>query len=340
MYLALVVTARCNAACTHCSTNCGPQRTESLPREKLLSLMDEAAELSRQTRDEWMHFSITGGEPFLDLPLLLEAIAHGHRLGAQMSCVSNAYWASSDAKARSLLARLKQAGLHLLCVSTSRFHQQFVKRTRVERALRIAREIGLKSQLKFVRTRSDPEDESHITEWAKGAGATLVQVIPLAPTLRADAALPDDEYVRRRHLPQERCPASAISIYETGAAYPCCTPGAVHPFFSLGDAHTSRLSTIRDRFHFGGKHQILRQHGPSYFARAIEKQGHGALLRRAYGNVCDLCTHIAHDPTMARIAEDAARQFELEQLRSILARAIGAPAEEASAVSINRGDLP
>jgi MoaA/NifB/PqqE/SkfB family radical SAM enzyme len=170
MYLGLIVTSRCNAACTHCSTSCGPQRTEALPRDRILTLMDEAAASSKASGDDWMHFSISGGEPFLDFPLLIEAIAHGHRLGAETSCVSNAYWASSDAKAQGLLEQLKVAGLDLLAVSTSRFHQQFVKRSRVERALRIARDIGLDTQLKFVRTRSDEEDEATITAWAESCG--------------------------------------------------------------------------------------------------------------------------------------------------------------------------
>lgn len=283
--------------------------------------MDEAADLSRQTRDEWMHFSIAGGEPFLDFPLLLEAVAHGHRLGAEMSCVSNAYWASSDDRARSLLIQLKQAGLALLAVSTSRFHEPFVKRSRVERALRIAREVGLRSQLKFVRTRSDPETEADISQWAESAGANVVQFIPLAPSLRAGAVVPEDEYIRPEPLPQGPCPASLISIDETGAAASCCTPGASGPFFSLGNAHTSSLAEIRDRFHLGGKPQILRQHGPAYFVQRLRVMGHADRLRDAYGDVCELCTHIAHDPVMSEIAEAAARDFEFDQLRSVLTSA-------------------
>lgn len=286
--------------------------------------MDEAAQLSDQTDDPSLHFSITGGEPFLDFELLRNIVAHGHRLGAEVSCVSNAYWASSDVKARALLEQLQDAGLDLLAVSASRFHEAYVKRTRVERALRIAQEIGLRSQLKFVTTRSDVETKAEITAWARNLGVSVVQFIPLAPFLRDGGVVPEAEYPRGLPLPQDACPASIIGVDENGAASMCCTPGTSGAFFSLGNVHAESLADIRDRFHLGGKPQILRDHGPSYFARKVLEHGHGARLRSAYGDVCDLCRHIAHDPVMAPIAEASARQFEREQLRSVLLAAAAA----------------
>ena len=320
MFLALIITARCNAACTHCSTSCGPRRHESLPREKILSLMDEAAALAPHDGTGELAFGISGGEPFLDFKLLRDVVAHGKCLGAQISCVSNGYWATSDQKARELLGQLQDAGLDSLAISTSRFHEEFVKRRRVERALRAASALGIDCQLKYVRTRSDTEDDAAIESWARSAGADQVQIMTLLPALREGARLADDEYPRGEALPAGPCPAPVMTVMESGEAYTCCTPGAFNRFFSLGNVHQSSLRRVSDRFHVGGKQQILRAQGPAAFVAEIQRRGHGARLRPAYGDVCELCTHIGQDPVMAAVAEDVAREFEMQQLEQLLGR--------------------
>jgi MoaA/NifB/PqqE/SkfB family radical SAM enzyme len=320
MKLGLILTSRCNASCGHCSTSCGPTRTEALPRHKIFGLMDEAAALSQ---DEPLKFGISGGEPFLDLELLLEVIAYGKRLGAsEVTCVSNAYWATSADKARDLLTQVRRAGLDMLAVSCSRFHLEFVKVKRVERALAAAREVGLPCAVKYVRLQSDPDSAESIEAWGRQLGATRVEIISILPHLRDGVTLPDSDYERRAGLPQGRCPAPIITVRETGEAYTCCTPGALGGFLSLGNTHETSLDEVSDRFYLGGKQQILRTHGPIHFARAAVAQGAGGRLRESYGGVCDLCTHVATDPVLAAIADESVRQFEQERFESILRQAV------------------
>lgn len=315
MKLVFMVTRRCNASCGHCSTSCGPSRSEALSRQDIFKVMDEAAALAEGGQ---LKFSITGGEPFLDLGLLRDVIAHGTALGADVSCVSNGYWATSPEKARTLLTDLKRAGLGLLAVSTSRFHQQFVKLQRVERALRAARDIGLPCALKFVRLRSDPDDADSMTAWGKAAGACRVEAFSVLPHLAEGVSLPEDEYIRDIGLPQGPCPAPVMTIAEDGEAYSCCTPGSIKPFYSLGNTRGAALFDLRNRFYLGGKQQLLRVQGPIQFARQVEARGEGHRLRSSYASVCDLCTHIASDGVMAAVAEDVARDFEMQQIESFL----------------------
>lgn len=320
MQLVFMITARCNASCTHCSTSCGPERDESLSRDTLFRVMQEAAALAQ---GEPLEFSITGGEPFLDFELLRAVIAHGTELGAIMSCVTNASWASSPAKARELLQTVKDDGLRLLAISTSRFHQQFIKVKRVETALAAARDTGIECVLKFVHGRSDALDPEQVTSWARGAGAQHVELLPLMPSLRAGATVPEPEYARAPGLPQGACPGAIINIAESGEAYTCCTPGAITDFLSLGNVHELPLERIRDRFYLNGRQQILRGRGPAFFAEKVQARGHGDRLRASYGSVCDLCTHIATDPVMRGIADECARTFERNQFEDILGRTAG-----------------
>lgn len=325
MKLALMYSARCNAACAHCSTSCGPHRTEQLSREKIFSLMDEAAALSK---DEPLKFGITGGEPFLDFEWLCDIVAYGQRLGAEMGCVSNGYWASSDEKAHSLLSRLKEAGLHVLSLSYSRFHQAYVHSRRVELALRTASTLGLQCELKVVRSRSDGVDEETIRNWAREAGAARVEIFSVLPHLREGAELPPREYQRRLGLPAGPCPGTLTTVSWDGEAYACAMPGAFQPYFSLGNVHRRTLESIQARQDLSGKQQILRSLGPIHFAREIQQRGLGHRLRKAYIGVCDLCTHIGSDPLMAPLAEAAAERFEIEQLQRILGLPAGfEPAE-------------
>ena len=330
-FVTFTVTSRCNAACTHCSTSCGPTKTESLSAEKIMSMMDEAAVLAGGQTPE---FCLTGGEPFLDFALLVRVVRHAKSIGADIACVTNASWASSDDRARKLIAELKDAGLALLCVSSSRFHEEFVKRSRVERALRVAAEFGLRTHVKFVRACSD-EDETSIRAWAKEAGAGELQIIPLYPTIRENAVVSHDEYDRTVESPGGPCPAAVLNVHEDGNTYMCCTPGSANAFFRLGNVHASPLRKLHDRFELGGIPQILRKHGPGWFVPEIRERGLGHRLRMSYIDVCDLCTHIAHDGEMAAVARESARTFELHQLRDILARAFAA--EEASPTTSTQG---
>lgn len=311
-----MLTARCNAGCGHCGTNCGPQRSEALPREKVLSLMDEAAALSR---GQPLEFGLTGGEPFLDFGLLRDVVSHGKRLGAEMGVVSNGSWAATDAEAERKLAVLKDAGLGLLNISTSRFHEAFISARRVERALRAARKVGLACSLKYVRAGSDTRSPDQVRQWAETAGADSVQDFPLLPYLREGEALPARDYARVDGLPAGPCPGPMMTVSWDGRAYPCCSPGAFNPFLALGSVHEMALAELRDRFYLSGKQQILREHGPIRFAKAVRTAGLASRLRKSYVSVCEMCTHIANDPAMAAVADEAAAAFEMQQLEKILA---------------------
>jgi MoaA/NifB/PqqE/SkfB family radical SAM enzyme len=316
MKLALLITAHCNASCTHCSTSCGPHRREHLSREQIFKLIDEAAEL---TSTEKLKVLLSGGEPFLDFDLLLEVIRYAKGKRAIVTVVTNAYWATSVERARDLLIQLKQAGLRSFAISTSRFHQQFIKRQRVERALQASREVGMRCTLKYVRTRSDALDREGIRSWATGVGAHDVQDFPLLPYLRTGASeQPETDYIRDAGLPNGPCPAAILTVREDGRAFTCCTPGSFTELLKLGHATRESLHEVNARFHFGGVQQILRHGGPGEFVEAIRAKGQSHRLRHNYASVCDLCTHIASEPILAAIATEIADALEVRQVKALV----------------------
>lgn len=280
-----------------------------------MRLMDDAASIWQKERaaGEPLHFSISGGEPFLEFARLQRLTMHGSSLGAVVGCVTNGSWATNDGVARSKLAALKASGLSLLAVSTSRFHQQFVKRERVDRALRVAGEVGLRTALKCAVTATDAESD-RLEDWVSSRNADQRETFPVLPYVRSGVSLPEVEYVRTEGLPTGRCPGASLTVREDGCAYTCCMPGAFTDFHSLGAVIETGLGPAFERFCTNGIQQVLRNEGPSYFACAIVKAGEGKRLRTHYEGVCDLCAHLGSDATMSAIARRIARRYALRQI--------------------------
>jgi hypothetical protein len=314
MDIALMLTRRCNAQCTHCSTDCGPAHRQALSSSKVFELMDEAARLTPP--GEQPIFRLSGGEPFLDLGQLLAIIRKGVAAGGTVSCVSNAFWASSDEKAAAVVRQVREAGLVSLAVSTSRYHQQYVKIERVRRAVAAAREAGLHTQLKIAYSAQDRQ-EGLVRAWSRLVGADETQKIPLVPHLRDGASLPEQHYPRRRGLPRGPCPAALLTVREDGAAYTCCTPGGYEPLLQVGNVYESPLDSIRDRFRFDPLLQVLRERGPGHLARRAIAAGHGERLRSSYSDVCELCTHIASDPVLSQCAGEGAQAYRKQWARRV-----------------------
>jgi len=321
--LGFLVTTRCNAACSHCTTSCGPTQTQALTTDTVRRLMDEAVALGRGEPPE---FFISGGEPFLDFAQLREVVAHGARLGGRVSCVTNAYWASA-ARADAMLSALRDAGLQTLAVSTSRYHQQYVRLERVQRALVTAHAKGMGTALKYAVTVSDRAQGEAFGKWMASAGVDLIEVFPVLSYVRDGFALPRRQLVRKHRLPTGACPAAVVTVREDGAAYTCCMPGAFTPLLRLGNVHHDSLEEIDARFHYQGVQRLLHARGPAHFARAAIAAGHGRRLRDGYASVCDLCAHIASDPVLAGVAAATAERFERAELRAVFRDLMdGAPA--------------
>lgn len=315
MRIGLLITQRCNAACTHCATSCGPDKTQSLTKAQIIQLMDDAAAIDRREADNDLEFSISGGEPFLDFPMLVEIVRHGALLGGIVSCQTNAYWASNEQKAQHMLQTLKEAGLRVLGVSISQFHDEFVRRARVERACRVARSLGITTIVKCALTTSDTS--SQLEDWAKGLEVDGREIFPIQPYLREGAQLPDADYKLLKILPTGRCPSAVLTVRENGKAYTCCMPGGFNEFLSLGNIHNETLDDMHRLFYVQGKQQILRKFGPIHFAEEIIRRGQGHRLRNGYTDVCDLCSHVTSDPEMASVAEELSVDLEVSQLKSV-----------------------
>ena len=138
----LMLTYWCPSRCACCYVFSGPdagrEETE-MSVELALTCWRGVRELAGQRGK--VH--ITGGEPFGNYERLktILQVACEERLGGLEKIETNAYWCTDDKLVRRRLAELKEFGLTKLQVSTDVYHQEYIPLERVERAVRIAREV-------------------------------------------------------------------------------------------------------------------------------------------------------------------------------------------------------
>lgn len=85
---------------------------------------------------------LTGGEPFLNVPLLIDIVRLANDLGLPGLFVeTNAFWCQRADDSRQLLLRLREAGLQGILISANPFVLETVPFARTRRAVSLAREI-------------------------------------------------------------------------------------------------------------------------------------------------------------------------------------------------------
>lgn len=145
----ILLSYRCTSECKHCMYTCSPRWADDwLSREDLFKILTQLSGRIQRSPlgndrigvNYGLHF--TGGEPFLNFDLLMEAVHTAHDLHIPSTFVeTNGFWAINDEDAEEKLWRLKDAGLHGVLISVNPFILEQVPFERTERAARIAREI-------------------------------------------------------------------------------------------------------------------------------------------------------------------------------------------------------
>jgi hypothetical protein len=145
----LMLSYRCNATCGHCMYACSPGWPADWisPADLEATLRALAATIQPGPRgpesmglNHGLHFS--GGEPFLNFPLLLEAAGLACELGIPSLFVeTNCIWARDDDETRKKLLALREQGVIGIMISINPFYLEHVPFERSERAIRVSQEV-------------------------------------------------------------------------------------------------------------------------------------------------------------------------------------------------------
>jgi hypothetical protein len=97
-----------------------------------------------QAAKAWHHrfqIHLTGGEPFLNFPLLLEGVRTAAELGIPCYVETNAGWCRREEEVEDKFKMLKEAGLNAILISCSPFHAEKIPPVRTFLAVRKALEV-------------------------------------------------------------------------------------------------------------------------------------------------------------------------------------------------------
>jgi hypothetical protein len=104
----------------------------------------EAVQAALEATHAWSHpfqVHITGGEPFLNFPLLRHTLKVCVDLGIPRYVETNAGWCVDEDEVRERLLILREEGLDAILISCSPFHAVTIPPHRTELAIRIAHEV-------------------------------------------------------------------------------------------------------------------------------------------------------------------------------------------------------
>lgn len=329
--LGLIITHKCNLKCRHCCNDSHPRRTGVVPFEDLARLIEEASGLPGIRE-----VGISGGEPFLLIPLVRRLVQLAGSRGLSSSITTNGFWAKAPARARATLADLRGCGLRSVCISTSPFHQEFLDLDDLKAAARIALEVGLSVTVNFVSTTSAPIGEFR-EALGELAGRVEVVHMPFIPAGRGATEVGPDELDRRSPAPSGNCRRhfEKLAIDPDGDVYPCCSPGGFTGPLRLGNVRDAPLGAILADARGSRLLAILEAVGPRFFLPFLRAAAIGPPLPERFGDQCHLCNVILSEPTYLPVILGAAEQL-FEELAA-LGSGGGGPAGDALGVLTGPG---
>jgi MoaA/NifB/PqqE/SkfB family radical SAM enzyme len=220
----------------------------------------------------------TGGEPFAAYRRLLRVLEDTADTHLPVRIVTAAHWATSDERARTLLAPLAALGVRELSVSTDPSHQAFVPAEQAECAARIGLELGLRVELAgvFWDGTTRVEDVVRVPE---GCGTARHAALPIGRAAGRQVSAAQYGLDDRRFGGCQPADEHDITIYPDGETYPCCSGGYnIQARLSAGNARTTPLAELVDRIHqdrylrvimrggFGLVRDLARWHDPGALA--------------------------------------------------------------------------
>jgi MoaA/NifB/PqqE/SkfB family radical SAM enzyme len=135
----IVVTTRCNFACTHCSVITSPYGKYKITEELISKFIDGLARIPSVRV-----VVFTGGEPTLLMNELTYGIEYATRKGFITRLVTNGWWAQSEELAFRYIRMFKAKGLREINTSYDDFRSKYVSIDNIANLVKAALDEGLR----------------------------------------------------------------------------------------------------------------------------------------------------------------------------------------------------
>lgn len=307
MNLGILLWNKCNAKCSHCAVNSGPDEGTVLSDAQIFKLIDGCFVDSRRP-----HIGFSGGEAFLYFDRLCRIVEYAASGGALVSVNSNCAWAIDAGRAVKRLNRLKNLGLSQIVVSTDEFHEKYIPAERVINVIRACKIIHLEVELQFVATKSSTRLADFLGRFGDDMLNVKSREIPCHPTGRALHEIDDDDILREPGVPQGLCPSAILSIAADGRVIPCCNTAGHLKALQIGTADQP-ISDLQTIFRSSAVMNVMTADGPKALVPAAQAGGF-KVDGRGYVDQCHLCHEIFKHPGAARAAKEFAAAYMADRL--------------------------
>ncbi len=283
--LAFSLTNKCNAECSVCCLSCSPKKNTVLDVPLVKSYIRQASEIGTIRL-----ISFTGGETILCLSELKECICYAHRLGFEVSLVSNGFWGADYQKGHALMESLIQDGLSRITISADKFHQEYIPIQSVKNAIRICDELGLLSAVAVMDTKSGDSVRKTIENLSPEIYGIEIKPYPLFPAGKAES-VPKNELLMLCDIEKAKCPFdNSFVVMFDGTIRVCCSVFADYiPITYLGKMGEVSLKDAWDSFMSNDIFYVLFSNSFRWYAKLAEKLG-----KKTEGKYCSAC-HICHE---------------------------------------------
>jgi MoaA/NifB/PqqE/SkfB family radical SAM enzyme len=295
--IGLMLTYKCTIACPHCIVEAGPHKKEEMRREHALAWIEQA---NTYRKGHIKGIALTGGEPFCNLENLAQVSTYAKSFGFIISAVTNAFWASTQDGALSVLSKLP--AIQMISISTDIYHQKSIPFDYVKNAVWAAKELGLLYNIAVCMDNKENQKYQQIMEELKEIGETdRIRVSTVFPVGRAYKNASHFNYHTVSKPTIAACStASSPVIFPDGKVMACIGPvltlPPTHSMF-LGNLHQETLSEILDRSELNPVLHTLRIWGPHKLVSLLRQNGLETLLPKEYicDCICDVCYKLLSD---------------------------------------------
>ncbi len=322
--LTILTTSQCTAKCAHCCMNSSPERKgERLTFEQI---RDTVTSLHSLNPLQVVIFA--GGEPTLLAEDLLESIAYIDSLGIATRMVTNASWAVTRGKARSMLNSLREVGLREVNFSVDDYHLPYISFEKVENAWFASKGLGFQSVVlancwgkrsiitpqyimdrlgEKLSQRFDDDGDSLPLPPPSSDGTlymlsnSTIQNIGRSYKELDNADIPYPDSQKRLNVPC-RWALKNVALSPKNHLVSCCGIEAEdNEVLDFGDASNT---LARDLVKFGDNQVIINAisfFGLIYLKNFIQKRNPDIPFREKYASVCEICEHIVTRPECVEV---------------------------------------
>jgi hypothetical protein len=290
----LMMTYKCQVVCPHCIVQAGPHRKE----EMLLSdAFDWIRQIAAYRNGHIKVVALTGGEPFYNVGALKAVSDFVATSGLLASVVTNAFWASTPAKALSILKELP--AIKVLSISTDIYHQASIPLAWVRNAATAAEACNIAYSISVCT--ENEEDAGYlaiIERLLEFVPRDLILTAIALPVGRALKKLHKGKYATTPEIPISACATgSSPVIFPDGKVIGCIGPvidlSSPHPIF-LGNLRQTSLHEILEKAQSNTILHAIRVWGPKKLISLIREVGLDLQLPDTYikDSVCDACYNL------------------------------------------------